>query len=66
MKKKGEKYVRHQPHYRSDRYNSFMEKLDERNVKKDSSHAQFTREVGSPVQKTIPENAKLWMLKDGR
>ena len=42
-----------------------MEKLDERNVRKDSSHARFTREVRSQVQKTIPENAKPWMLKDG-
>ena len=25
----------------------------------------ITREVGSPLQKTISENAKLWILKDG-
>ena len=52
--KRGEKYVHHQPHYWSDRFNSFMEKHDETNVKKDSSHTWFTREVGSSVQKTIP------------
>ena len=33
-----------------------MGKLNEKNVKIDSS--QFTREVGSPVQKTIPEKCK--------
>ena len=61
--KRGEKYVCHQPYHRSDRFNSFMGKHDERNVKKDSSYTWFTREVGSLVQKTIPENAKLWMFK---
>ena len=34
-------------------------------MKIDSSIAWFTREVGSPLQKTISENAKLWILKDG-
>ena len=38
QRKRGEKYVHHQPHYWSDRFNSFMEKHDERNMKKDSSH----------------------------
>ena len=42
-----------------------MEKLDERNVKIDSSRARFTREVASHLQKIILENAKLWILKDG-
>ena len=42
-----------------------MEKLDERNVKIDSSRARFTREVASPLQKIILENAKLWILKEG-
>ena len=39
-----------------------MQKLDERNEKKDSSRARFTREIGSPVEKQIPPNAKPWML----
>ena len=56
-----EKYVRHQPHYRSDRFHWFVEKLDENRF----FRAWFTREVGSPFQKTISENAKLWILKDG-
>ena len=59
--KRGTKYIRHQPCYRSDRFNSFMQKLDERN-EKESLHARFIREIGSPVEKQIPPNAKPWML----
>ena len=61
--KRGTKYIRHQPCYRSDRFNAFMQKLDERNEKKDSSRARFRREIGSPVKKQIPPNAKPWMLR---
>ena len=62
--KRGDIYIRHQPHYRSDRFNSFIEKLDERSDNKPSSHARFKREIGSPVIKPNPLNAKPWMLRD--
>lgn len=62
--KAGTKYVRHQPDYRSSRFNSFIKKLDERSGKQNSSRARFEREIGSPVQKPIPANAKSWMITE--
>ena len=62
--KQGSKYIRHQSDYHSERFNSFMNKLDEQNDQQNPSHARFKREIGSPVKKPVPSNAKPWMLKE--
>ena len=60
--KSGESYVRHQPSYRSERFNKFIQKLDERLENMPSQHPRHTRVLGSPVAKAIPQNAMTWML----
>ena len=61
----GDKYVRHPPSYRSDRFNRFLEKLDSRLEKtKTTHHARHERVSGSPVEKLPPVAAKGWMVKD--
>ena len=60
--KQGTKYIRHPPEYRSERFNSFMNKLDERHEKQAKPNARFVREIGSPAKKPVPPNAKPWML----
>lgn len=57
-------YIRHQPDYRSNQLNTFLQKLDERSDRKNSFHARFSRNIGSPVSKPVPINAKPWMLKE--
>ena len=55
-------YVRHQPSFRSVRLNNFIQKLDGRIEKTPSSHPRHIRVLGSPVEKSAPENAKPWMI----
>lgn len=62
--KRGSVYIRHQPEYRSETFNLFMNKLDERSCKQGSVHARFQREIGSPVKLPVPAGAKRWMLKE--
>lgn len=61
--KRGSVYIRHQPEYRSETFNLFMNKLDERSCKQGSVHARFQREIGSPVKLPVPVGIKTWMLK---
>ena len=62
--KRGDVYVRHRPEYRSDRFNSFIDKLDERCDKKSSHHARFKRCVGTPSKTPQPVHVKSWMVKE--
>ena len=62
--KVGETYVRHQPSFRSERLNKFINKLDERLEKTASTHPRHLRVLGSPVQMSRPEHAKSWMFVD--
>ena len=62
--KDGETYFRHQPSFRSTRFNNFIEKLDERIEKMPTSHPRHTRILGSPVEMATPKNAKPWMIKN--
>jgi len=59
----GDVYVRHPPHYRSEKFNKFIGKLDERASKKSKSHARFSRKEGSPRKVPIPKHAKQWMIE---
>ena len=59
----GDVYVRHPPHYRSEKLNKFIRKLDERASKKTKSHARFSRKEGSPRKVQIPKHAKQWMIE---
>jgi len=59
----GDVYVRHPPHYRSEKLNKFIRKLDERASKKSKSHARFSRKEGSPRKLPIPKHAKQWMIQ---
>jgi hypothetical protein len=61
--KRGEEYVRHQPEYRSERFNSFLDKLDLRGSKKQSSHSRFKRSIGTPIKKAVPVGIQKWMVK---
>lgn len=55
--KRDETYVRHQPEYRSEKFNSFLNKLDTRSTKKQTG--QFQRSLGTPITVRIPK----WMVK---
>ncbi len=61
--KVGDKYVRHPPSYRSEKFSKFLLKLDERAALKSKSHARFKREEGSPRNKLVPPTSKQWMIK---
>ena len=61
--KRGETYVRHQPEYRSDKFTSFINKLDERYYKKKSVHARYKRSVGTPTKKSLPTGIHKWLVK---
>ena len=63
--KREDVYVRHRPDYRSDRFNSFIDKLDQRCEKKATSHhARFKRRVGTPLKTPQPQHVKSWMVKE--
>lgn len=62
--KRGDVYVRHRPDYRSDRFNTFIDKLDERSERKSKSHARFKRQVGTPLKTPRPRHIKSWMAKE--
>ena len=59
----GEKYIRHPPSYRSQTLINFIGKLDERSEKQKKIIPRTKRELGSPVHKPVPSNAKKWMIK---
>ena len=59
----GEKYVRHQPSYRSDSLNKFVTKLDSRGDKKMSAHPRTRRTIGSPRKLCAPTHARKWTVK---
>ena len=59
--KVGETFICHSPTYRSDRPNTFVNKLDEC-LK--TGHARHPRALGSPVTKDVPASAKAWMVKE--
>lgn len=54
----GDEYVRHQPSFRSDRLNRFIQKLERRLESTRSMHARHARVLGSSNSK-----AKSWMIK---
>ena len=56
-------YVRHQPEYRSEKFTSFLNKLDDRCSKKQTSHSRYKRTMGTPQKKSPPTSAPKWMLK---
>ena len=56
-------YVRHQPEYRSEKFTSFLNKLDERCSKKQTSHARYKRSIGSPSKTVPPTGIEKWMTK---
>ena len=62
----GDIYVRHAPAYRSEKFNNFLKKLDERAASKGKGHARFERQDGCTIEKTIPVNCKPWMVKKGK
>lgn len=62
--KVGDTYVRHQPSFRSERLNKFIQKLDERIDNTPTTHPRHPRLLGSPVARPVPEHAKPWMLAD--
>ena len=57
-------YVRHPPMYRSEKFSSFLKKLDERADKATKQHARFQRKEGSPCDIPVPTDAKTWMIKE--
>ena len=59
----GDKYIRHPPSYRSEKFSRFLKKLDQRVACSGRNHARFDREDGSPREVTVPPNAKDWMVK---
>ena len=59
-----DKYIRHPPDYRSEKFSKFLDKLDHRATSKCKHHARFKRDLGSPRIKSPPANAKPWMLKE--
>lgn len=61
--KRGDIYVRHQPTYRSEKLGAFLDKLDERSSKKESTHAKYKRAVGTPLKKNAPSGIDKWMMK---
>lgn len=63
--RRGDVYIRHQPDYRSQRFNYFMEKLDERGDRKTNViHARFKRKIGSPQKEPLPKGLKSWMVQE--
>ena len=61
--KRDDVYVRHQPEYRSEKFTAFLNKLDSRSSKKQTSHARYKRSIGTPVKKTPPFGIMKWMTK---
>ena len=61
--KRGDTYVRHQPEYRSDKFTEFLDKLDERCSKKQTSHSRYKRCIGTPTKKSAPSGIQKWMVK---
>ena len=59
-----DKYIRHQPTYRSEKLNSFIQMLDRRLENMPSRHARHVRVLGSPVERRPPARAKKWMIKN--
>ena len=59
----GEKYIRHPPSYRLQTLINFIGKLDEHSEKQKKIIPRTKHELGSPVHKAVPSNAKKWMIK---
>ena len=55
-----DKWIRHPPSYRSDKFTRFIAKLDSRTV--NDKHARFPRDLGSPRNMDVPPQAKDWMI----
>lgn len=55
-------YVRHPPSFRSERFNKFIQKLDDRLANMPGSHPRYSRRLGSPIETGAPEHAKSWMI----
>ena len=59
--KRDDVYIRHQPDYRSEKFTAFLNKLDERSSRKQSSHARYERSIGTPIKKTLPAGIPRWL-----
>lgn len=59
----GDSYIRHPPSYRSESFNKFIDKLDQRLQSKHSKHPRLERRLGSPRNKLVPVQCKKWMVK---
>lgn len=57
-------YVRHRPAYRSALFNSFIDKLDERENHLNPSRPRHKRQLGEVVDVPIPNEAKKWMIDE--
>ena len=59
----GDIYLRHRPSYHSEKFHSFIIKLDERATTKGNNHGRFKWQEESVVEKAAPMNCKPWMIK---
>ena len=59
-----ELFIHHPPTYRSDRLNTFIDKLDERLSKLTTGYVRHPRVLVSPRIKDVLASAKAWMVKE--
>ena len=59
----GDIYLRHRPSYHSEKFHSFIIKLDEQATTKGNNHGRFKWQEESVVEKAAPMNCKPWMIK---
>ena len=59
----GDTYIRHRPSHRSKLLNEFISKLESRCETTQNIQPRKKRTIGYPVSKTVPLNAKNWVLK---
>ena len=59
----GDSFIRHQPSWRSDIFNHFLEKLEGRYKAKHARSLAKPRTYGEPVQKPPPASAPSWMVR---
>lgn len=56
-------YVRHQPSYRSEALQRFINKLDARLDAEKGTHPRLERRLGSPHEKSAPVVTNSWVIK---
>ena len=58
-------FIRHPPKYRSNNFNKFLKKLDDRYERriKSSNQPRLPRKLGSPREKDVPIYTKMWLIK---